>query len=219
MPALPLHTDAFILLKRPPADSFQSLTVFSPTHGSLLVLQRVSKKSSASNPALDLFDEAALALESSNQGQTWFLKEARVLARHATLGRSYDTLRLASALAALVARNPVPEESRPVVAALLRQAFAAFASGARPDLVWFKSLYRFARDEGYPLKEQWFPTLPSADRTAVATLLNSPLAALTEPAAVPGESNLGSTLTPAAVARLSARLEEYLRGHTEILLD
>jgi hypothetical protein len=212
LPALPLQTDAFILQKRPPSDSFQTLTAFSATDGSLLILQRVSKKTSATTVALDLFDEASLSLESSNQGQTWFLKEARLLTRHATLGRSYETLRHASSLASLIARNPVPEESRAAIAALLRQALAAFATSPRPDLVWFKSLYRFARDEGHPLKEHWFPTLPSADRTAVATLLNSPLSQLT------ASENL-SGYPPPAVARLTARLEEYLRGHTEILLD
>lgn len=205
MPALPLQTDAFVLSKRPPADSFQLFTVFSPEHGSLFVLQRVSKKAASNQLALDLFDEVALGLESANQGQTWFVKEARLIARHADLGRSYDTLRLASALASLVARNTVADESRASVATLLRQAFAAFAAGARPDFVWFKSLYRFARDEGHPLKEQWFPTLPAADREVVATLLNQPLAQ--------------QTATVAAVERLTRRLEEYLRGHTEILLD
>lgn len=205
MPALPLQTDAFVLLKRPPSDTFQTLTVFSAQHGALLVMQRIAKKKSAATTPLDLFDEASLQLESSNQGHTWFVKESRLVTRHAQLGRSYDTLRLASALAALVARNTVAEESRAAVAALLRQAFASFASGARPDFVWFKSLYRFARDEGHPIKEQWFPTLPAADRTAVATLLNQPLAA--------------QTATPEIVTRLTRRLEEYLRGHTEILFD
>jgi recombinational DNA repair protein (RecF pathway) len=205
MPGLPLQTDAFVLLKRPPSDAFQSLSVFSGTHGALLVLQRVSKKASATSAPLDLFDEATLHLESSNQGQTWFVKEARLITRHANLGRSYETLRFASALAALIARNAVSEESRPAVAALLRQALASFADGARPELVWLKCLYRFARDEGYPLKEEWFPTLTTSDRTTVATLLNQPLAA--------------QTASTEVVARLTGRLEAYLRGHTEILLD
>lgn len=205
MPGLPLQTDAFVLLKRPPADSFQRFTLFSATHGSLLALQRIPKKTAATSVALDLFDEVSLHLESSNQGQTWFVKEARLIARHADLGRSYETLRLASALASLVARNAVPEESRAAVASLMRQALASFASGARPDFVWFKSLYRFARDEGYPVKEEWFPSLSSTERTAVATLLNQPLAA--------------QTATSDAVAGFTRRLEDYLRGHTEILLD
>jgi hypothetical protein len=215
VPGLPLQTDGFVLLKRPPTDAFQGFQVFSPEHGSLLVHQRLPKssgrpaataaKASATSVALDLFDEVSLRLESSNQGQTWFVLEVRLITRRAELGRSYETLRHASALAALVARNPVHEDSRAQVAALLRQAFAAFAAGARPDLVWFKSLYCFARDEGYPVKQQWFPTLAAADREAVAALLNLPLA--------------GQTAPTAAVARLQQRLADYLRGHTEILLD
>lgn len=205
MPAQSLQTDAFILLKRPPADSFQTYSAFSAEHGPLLILQRIAKKPTNASVALDLFDEVTLLLETSNQGRTWFVKEARLIERHAAIGRSYDALRLASALSSLVARNTVDERSREAVAALLRIAFTAFGSDARPDIVYFKSLYRFARDEGYPLKQQWFPTLPAADRAEVAVLLNRPL----------GEQ----TATPALVLRLQRRLEDYLRGHTEVLLD
>ena len=44
MPGRILQTEAFILLKRPPADSFQTFTLFSAEHGSLLALQRLPKK-------------------------------------------------------------------------------------------------------------------------------------------------------------------------------
>ncbi|PTY00527.1 hypothetical protein [Opitutus sp. ER46] len=203
MPAQSLQTEGFILLKYPPGDSFQTLTVFSPEHGNLAVLQRIAKKP-GTNPALDLFDEAALGLETSNQGRTYFLKEARLLTRHPDIGRSYESLRLACALATLIARNPVHEDSRPQVGALLRTVFAAFAASDRPDIVYLKGLYRFARDEGYPLKEQWFPTLPSADRAALTALLNRPLAEQATPAEM--------------VAHLQRRLEDYLRGHTEIIV-
>jgi hypothetical protein len=205
VPAQSLQTDAFILVKRPATDAFQSFSAFAPEHGSLLLLQRVAKKSPATSVALDLFDEVALGLESSNQGRSWFVKEARLIARHPGIGGSYETLVLASALAGVIARNPVHEESRSAVGELLRSAFAAFASGLRPDIAYFKSLYRFARDEGYPLKQHWFPTLPAADRVAVVGLINQPLAA--------------QTAAPAVVARLHRRMEEYLRGHTEILLE
>ena len=208
MPGLPLQTDAFVLLKRPPSDAFQGFNVFSPTHGALLVHQRISKKAAASSIALDLFDEVSLRLESSNQGQTWFVQEVRLITRHADLGRSYDTLRHASALAALVARNPVHEDSRDPVAALLRQALAAFAAGARPELVWFKSLYCFARDEGYPVKQDWLASLPAALRTAAAQRLHTPLTELAKTEMENPKSEL-----------LIERLEHYLRTHTEVLLE
>lgn len=205
MPAQSLQTDAFVLLKREPTDAFQGFTVFSVEHGTLVVLQRISKKSASTTIALDLFDEVSLQLESSNQGHTWFVKETRLVTRPAGIGRSYESLRAASSLSALIARNPVHEESRLAVGTLLRTAFAAFASDARPDIVFFKSLYCFARDEGYPLKQQWFPTLSAADRDAVASLLNRPLA--------------GQSAAADLVARLHRRLEDYLGSHTEILFD
>lgn len=204
MPAQTLQTDGFVLLKRAPSDSFQSFTLFSAEHGSLLILQRIGKKATAGSVPLDLFDEVTLMLESSNQGQTWFVKEARLIARPVGIGRGYESLRFASVLSGLVARNQVEPESRERVATLLRTAFAAFAAGARPDVVYFKSLYVFARDEGYPLNQDWFPTLSAEDRAAVATLLNRPLAE--------------QTATPALVTRLQAQLERYLSGHTDIII-
>ncbi len=205
MPGRQLQTEAFVLLKRPPADSFQTFTLFSPEHGALLALQRLPKKNAANHLALDLFDEVALSLETSNQGSTWFIKEVRLLARPTGIGRGYSTLTLASTFAALVARNPVHEDTRATVAALLRTAFAAFAASPRADIVFFKSLYCFARDEGYPVKQQWFPSLSAADQTLAVELLNRPLAAQTAP--------------PEPTAHLTRLLETYLRQHTEILLD
>ncbi|MFT3870434.1 MAG: hypothetical protein QM715_18450 [Nibricoccus sp.] len=205
MPGPILTTDAFVLAKRPPSDAFQSFTVFSAEHGSLLVLQRISKKSAANAVALDLFDEVSLTLESNNQGQAWFAKEARLLTRQTGLGRTYEVLQAASDLARLLARNSVPEESRAKVYMLFREALAALASTERPDIVYLKSLYRFGRDEGYPVKEQWFPSLPAADRENAVALLNQPVA--------------GQRIEPPLVAKLRRRLEDYLRGHTEILLE
>jgi recombinational DNA repair protein (RecF pathway) len=200
-----LSTDALVLLKRPPSDSFQTFTAFSAEHGPLLILLRIPKKNTGNSVALDLFDEASLVLESASQGQTWFVKEARLISRQPGLGRSYETLQAASTLAQLAARNAVSEDGRARVYALLHDAFAALATSPRPDIVYLKSLYRFARDEGYPVKEQWVPALPAADRGAVVTLLNQPAA--------------GQTTEPALVSKLRGRLEDYLRAQTEILLD
>jgi recombinational DNA repair protein (RecF pathway) len=205
MPGRQLQTEALVLSRKPPADRFQQLTVFSAEHGSLLCLRRVAAKAASTSALLDLFDEADLSLETSNEGRTWFIKEARVVRRHGAIGRSYEALRMASAFVAVVARNPVHEESRLGVYRLLRQTFAAFGAAGRPDLVFLKALYCFARDEGYPVKEEWWQGLPAATRAAASEMLNQPVEA--------------QTVAPAAVAHLIHRLEDYLREHTEILLD
>lgn len=194
---------AWVVGKRPPAESFQTLTLFSVEHGATLALQRVSKKSPSA--LLDLFDEADLMLESSSQGAASFVKETRLRTRLTEIGKSYDGLRLASSFANLVARNPIAEDGRASVYQLIGQALHAFAQSTRPDIVYLKSLYRFCRDEGYPLKQAWAPSLPPSDRAALTSILNRPVAE--------------QTVDPKLVARLQRGVEDYLRGETEIFLD
>jgi hypothetical protein len=204
VPGLTLTTDAFVIEKRPPADAFQTFLLFSPEHGNLLALQRVPKKSSPTHVAPDLFDELNVMLESSNQGRTWFVKEVRIAARRTGIGRSYQALTFASALVAVIGRNPVHEESREAVAKLLRTALEAFAEGTRPDVVYLKSLYLFARDEGYPVKQEWIPSLSDTERVRAASVLNNKLG--------------DQALAPSDVASLRDSLEAYLGASTEIII-
>ncbi len=204
MPGQQLQTTAFILAKLPSgSDTFEQLTAFTAEHGVLHCLRRIPQGKATATP-LDLFDETELWLESSNQGRTWFIKEHRLIQRHDGIGRSYEALRAAAALGKLLGRNPVPDESREEVTALLRTTFSALAAGGRPDIVWLKALYCLLRDEGYPVKQQWWPQLADADRDTAAHLLNQPLAAQTADAAT--------------VARITRRLEDWVHAETEIKL-
>jgi hypothetical protein len=204
MPGQQLQTSAFILSRQPSgSDAFEQLGAFSAEHGLLLVLRRL-KAGRASTPPLDLFDEAELWLESPSQGRTWFVKEHRHLQRHEGIGRSYEALKTAAALGALLSRNPVPDESRAAVAVLLRSALGALSAGNRPDIVWLKALYCLLRDEGYPVRQQWWPQLQEADRGVAAMVLNQPL--------------VTQTADPAAVARVVRRLEDWVHAETEIRL-
>jgi recombinational DNA repair protein (RecF pathway) len=205
MPGQQLQTSVFILSKQPSgSDSFEQLGVFSGEHGALHCLIRAPKPSSTNPGRLDLFDEAELALESTNQGRTWFIKEHRLIQRHDGIGRSYEALKAAAALATLITRNAVPDESREPITGLLRNTFAALGAGGRPDIVWLKAVFSFLRDEGYPVKQQWWPQLPPADRELAAHLLNQPLAAQTAEAP--------------AVTKITRRLEEWIKAETEIHL-
>ena len=204
MPGQQLQTTAFILAKLPSgSDAFEQLTAFAAEHGVLHCLRRIPQGKATATP-LDLFDETELWLESSNQGRTWFIKEHRLIQRHDGIGRSYEALSAAAALGRLLGRNPVPDESREAVVDLLRTTFTALAAGGRPDIVWLKALYCLLRDEGYPVKQQWWPQLADADRDTAAHLLNQPLAAQTADAA--------------AVARINRRLEDWVHAETEIKL-
>lgn len=199
-----LQTEAFILQRASPREAFQPFTAYSAAHGNLRILQRIARRPKPGHQAIDLFDRIALNLRAGSAG-TWFVQDATLLERFAGIGANYRRLEHAAAFTALIARNPVHEESRESVYHLLQTALGTFADTARPDVVGFKSLYCFARDEGYPLKEHWFPTLLREDRACVTQLLNQPTADQDTPAA--------------AVTRLHRKLADYLRGHTDILVD
>ena len=199
-----MQTAAFVLGRHAGgADNFEQLALFSGEHGLLTALQRITKK--GATPPADLLDEAEFSLESRNDGRTWFVREHRLLHRPAAIGASYAALRCASAIARLVRQNPISAESRPAVVGLLRQSFAALATGHRPDLVWLKALYCFARDEGLPVKQQWWQQLGEADRAAAQEILTKPLAT--------------QSPTAASVARLVQRLEHWVAAETEIRLS
>lgn len=205
MPGQQLQTVAIILGRLPSgSDKFEQLSAFSEVDGTLTVLRRVTTKPATASTPLDLFDEAELWLESSTQGRTWFIKEHRHLTRRPGLGRSYDALTTAAALARLIQRNPVSDESRAPILALLRQTLTSLEGGARPDLVWLKALFCFLRDEGYPVKQHWWQHLDAEDRNLATQLLNQPIAAQ-DPAR--GD-----------VARLTARLEGWVASDTELRL-
>lgn len=205
----PIHqTEAHLLALAPHTGDHLVLTCFSPADGLFSALLRPPRglKTDAAPPP-DLFDRLALELRHAKgapAGGPWFVREYRILSRRAGIGRDYATLAAASRLARVVIKNPVPEDSRAAVDALLAQALAAFARpGARPDLVFFKSLYCLARDEGLPLKQHWLPSLPPGDRMLVAASLSLP----SDAADAPGPQDL---------ARLTKRLEAYLSTEADL---
>lgn len=203
MAALPESTFAIVIDRRPAAEHFQRLTCLSPELGLLDCLQRLSRRAGGSvPPQLDLFDEAQLNLESRNEGRTWFLLDAVVQRRHAGLATSYEALRLACRFARVLATNPLPGESRGAICGLLQRALESWETGPRPEVVFFKSLYLLARDEGQPVREEWWRELGAADRAAADAVLKRPVV----------EQTVGSE----TVGRLTASLEAYLQGHADL---
>ena len=204
MPGQTLQTTGFILQKPPAEDRHQQVLLFSAEGGQLLCFQRLSSRQPA--VPLDLFDEVAATLTSSNQGRTWFFGEVRVQRRFAGIGLSFAALQEASAFARVLTRNQVHEESRPAVLALLGTALQAWNDGRRADAVALKALYTFARDEGYPVKEDWAASLRGSDLENARRVLNEPLVAL-------------EAIDADSIARLLESLRRYLRGHAELTLE
>lgn len=202
MAAEPLATTAIVLDRTTGGENWLRLRCLSAGQGHLNCLQRLARRAAPTAPPLDLFDEAHLVLESRNQGRTWFVREAVPLRRRTALASSYAALEHACRLARVLARHLMPEDSRAAVVALFTRALDAWEAGGQPAAVYFKSLYLLARDEGYPVREDWWQSLRADDRAVVELVLRQPA----------GEQ----TTAPAEIARLVAALELYLLHNTEL---
>jgi len=217
MPRL-LEAEGLVLNRTPAGEHHLRLKLLTPAHGLLTALlresraKRTGRRSKTTAPATqpDVFDHAAVMLEppapGAAHGSVYFVREYKVVRRHAGLGLRYPALTAASALANLVGRHAAHFETCAPVFALCLQAFAALDEGAPPDAVHLKALFLLARAEGYPAREQWLPMLSDEDRAVALAVLNHPAAA--------------ATLLPAAdLARLPHLLracEHWLAEHTDL---
>ncbi|WP_404423522.1 hypothetical protein [Nibricoccus sp. IMCC34717] len=195
-----LTTEVFVLGTHPPAEKFARLDAFSADHGTLLAYQRLSRRTAT----LDLFDRATVELDAAPQGEAWFVRDASVTERQEGIARSFEALRCASLFARCITANPVPAESRRQMFDLIGQALRSFASGIRPDITLFKSLFVFARDEGLPVRQQWLATLSRNDQERAQELLTKPVRE--------------QQLPPAEVSALLRKLCDYLVNESELRL-
>lgn len=167
------HEEALVLKTEPSGESFLKLYVLTEESGIFLCMKRVSKKANtATSP--DLFDTAAILLETSQQGTMRFVKEYQLKQRRDSIGHSYRSLRHASRLSQLLVTNASHMPESAVLYTLAQRAFDAFAAGKAPEVVLFKSIYLLLKDEGYPVRESWWPTLRADLRESTKRLLSEP---------------------------------------------
>jgi len=193
----------FILARAPAGESHLGLTLLSPESGELRCYLRPPKKGAQAAPDIFAFIEATL--EKSRRGSGHFVREHRVLRGHPGIARNFAALQAACALTGTIRKNLRHTERFEPVCALLEQALSGFEKNIRPDACLLKSLYLYARQEGYPVKEQFASALPAPEAGALTAILKEPLDK--------------QTTAPDAVSRLQLRLETWLRHETDIFID
>ncbi|MBC2604616.1 hypothetical protein [Pelagicoccus albus] len=196
--------DAICLHLAPTGERFVRVQLFAKEHGLLSVLKR--KSNQKNRFSIDLFDqgEAHLDLKNGGESQSGFLNDFFLQKKRSGLGKSYTALRAASWLSGLIARNPLHEEINEDLFALLTRALDALDQGQPCYAVMLKTLYIFARDEGYPILEDWSKRLSPDLYANVSKILNSPLAQI----------NLDEDQQQSAYDSLA----RYIEAHTHIHL-
>lgn len=169
-----LRGSAVLLRQRPHGEKFSSLAFLSAEHGMLHSLSRQSNKPTFSTKP-DLYDQANVILEISKSGTVYFLKDFELTKKRAGIARSYKALSSAADLSHLFLSNPTHDENSSAHFELAGKCLDALDRNAIPDAVIIKCLYLYTRDEGYPVKEEWFESLSQRESSAASTILNNPL--------------------------------------------
>jgi len=199
------HEEALVLKTERSGESFLKLHVLTAESGIFLCMKRASKKASTS-PAPDLFDQAAIQLETSQQGTMRFVKEYQLLRRREQIGLNYRTLRSASRLSQLLVCNAAHMPESAMLFEFTARALDAFAQGKAPEVVLLKSIFLLLKDEGYPVRESWWPTLRTDLREQAKQILRAPPPSRLEPA------------ERATCERIEQHLTLWMRHHTDLIV-
>ena len=197
--------EALVLKTEPSGESFLKLHLLTADRGIFLCLKRTSKKSAQSTKP-DLFDQANVALENSKQGTMLFVKEYQLLQRRETIGQSYRSLEAAAYFAQLLVRNAAHMPESEVLFELTARTLDAFSKGKSPDIVLLKGIYLLLKDEGYPVRESWWPELPADWRGPTRELLKQP-----SPQKIDSETKERSE-------QILQHLKRWMRGNTDLIL-
>jgi len=200
--ATEVHTLNGITLSRvETGESHMRLSVFSPSQGLQLALLRKSRGKSAVPPP-DLFDQVELHLQIRQSSGLPFIKEHRVLQKRRGLAMQHDRFQSASDLALLYLDNGRHLLEPKPSARLLEKALASLCEGGNPQVVFFKTLFVFAKNEGHPVRESWLPALPALERASALAILGKPVEEQKNP--------------PPALNSLLESLRVWLNSETEL---
>jgi recombinational DNA repair protein (RecF pathway) len=202
---MPEHEDALVLKTEPTGESFLKLHVLSVESGIFLCMKRNSKKPGSSTTP-DLFDRATLQLEKSQQGTMRFVKEYHLVQRRNAIGLNYRSLHHASRFNQLLVANAAHMPESEWIFQLTERTFDAFAAGKAPEVVLLKSLYLLLKDEGYPVREAWWPTLPTDLRWQAKRILATPAPKQTDRA------------ERATCENIEQHLTRWMRHQTELIV-
>lgn len=169
-----------LLRKSDSSENHLLLVFFLKEHGLKSVLARKRSKAASGQNIPDLFETGELVLEQKDPSKPAFLKDFTSGTQFPEIARRYQRLKNASSLTRFYERNLIHMEHFSSAWELLQATLAAFAEKDPPELVLFKSLFLFARMEGYPVSQHWLDQLGKDDRIGIQKCLRQPVENCTE---------------------------------------
>lgn len=198
-----LSDQGCLLRKADSGENHFHLVFFLKASGlkSVLCRRRIKPDSVVALP--DLFESGDLTVEQRGPGKPAFLKEYSPTVRHPGIARNYHALTAAARLCRFYEKNLVHMEHFGSAWELLHTTLDSLAGKPHPEVSLLKSLYLFARTEGYPVNAQWLGRKSPEERQAIISLLQNPVGA--------------SGTDPAQAGRWVDDLNRYFQAETDLL--
>jgi len=173
MPAKSTHCRALVLHRDLAGESHQRLRLLEPENGLCTAFLRQSKKPSSEQP--DIFDLGEFFLDASKDGNTWFVREFRLERRLPGLARHYPRLQAAAEYSQFLSRNTVHCHHPAAVFEAAERTLSGLEHAVLPETALLKGYFVFARQEGWPVREDWLNNLPPQHQEMAVEILNTPL--------------------------------------------
>lgn len=198
-----VHISGIVLKKEASGEQFFRLTLLSALEGSVLAMLRRPKRNSRT-PSPDLFDEVEMVLEKKGENGFGFVKELTIQHQRRALAKSFIALERACEWSSILSKNLPRETESEAIYALFNKALDAWETRKHPEAIFFKCLFVYAKDEGYPVKHDWFEKLTHSERVEVAKILNTPISEL--------------ETDPEVCRKWIDALKHYIQHYTDILI-
>jgi len=176
MPALVQTIEGTILDRVETGESHLRISLFSGKDGLKAVLLRIYKRN-RSLPPPDLFDDVEFNVNiSPNSNGIPFVKDFQIMRKRAKIAHHHLRFRVTSSLARLFLDNGHHLQDTIPVYQLLINALSALEDGLDPMTIWLKTLFRFGRNEGLPVKQDWLANLSREESKFAIFTLTTPVA-------------------------------------------
>ncbi len=163
---------ATILNKEARGESSLYISAFSDTLGLFAIMKRASSKGTSRLP--DIFDDITGNATSKTSDSVKFLGEFEILESRRGIALNYDAFSQASAICKCLLRNGRHLENSAEISQILRRALDTIAKGAPAKIARLKFMYLLAKNEGYPVKEDFYASLSNERANLFANIIKTP---------------------------------------------
>ena len=158
---------------------FSKIDYISAEEGLSSCLIRNPKKSSTKAKP-DLFDTAQITFDQKGPSKPKFLTEYVPSLKRSKIGSTYRHLEFACKYSTFLLDNATHVPDPKELYRLGVKALNAFELGHKAEIVLLKALYNFLKNEGFPVQESWWTSVPEKYKATAESLLRASLSQLSD---------------------------------------